>query len=1401
MPGYSAGTIFLQVVPSFRDVQNLARRNGKDVGRAWGEGYDEEAGRGLERAMTPTGDTRRAARSLGVDSGDQAGRSFADSLQKQISRSISRIPKIEVDANTSQADRQLQAFRARLVAIKDAHVKLEMDSSQALREMAAVQAGLVALSDQEIDIDAKVNAREAIKDIATLGAVAAAASKDRTINFDADTGAAIAQIAAVGEASRKTASDSSLAANSFRLFSGAVVGMITLGPLLIPIIAALAGGMLALGTAAVGAVAGLGLMVVAFSGIGKAVTALGQVQKNGAKDAATAGKAIANAANGVADAELALQRARQSAARANEDAARRVADAERNLADAQRAAAQATRAALEERRRAEISLADAQRASRKAQDDLVDARRKAQDQLEDLALQQRGGNLAERQAVLDVADAKKELDRVNSRPFSSPRAQEEANIAYQRAVLALEQIRTENGRLAEEKADADKKGVEGSDLVKSAQQRVLDATRAQIDAQRELNKATRGIAETQAQNARNLADAQRAVAAAVRDQSRAAVDGANGIADAQRNLGRAQQNYADTVKTSADIGSASVRNLNDAMSKLGPTGQAFARFLFGLRGEFYALRDAIQQGVLPGIQDALTTIINKYGPSFLEFARTMGATIGDIFRLAAQTFTNPAWTEFFRTMAQLAPTFLTQFSKIILNILTGLAGIMNAFAPFAKDIGDILVDLTGKFATWATSLGKTKGFKDFIAYLHQIMPDVGKFMENFALAIINLAVSLAPFAGLMLKLFGGLLGFIARMNPKVLGAIVFGILGLVLALQAMFAILSLVSTAAAIAAAGLAGAVVAAVAAVAAGLILLVVALVIAYNSSTTFRNIVNAAFTSVGNTAKLVWNAILKPVLGAMIDVVTFLWKNVWKPYFTLIIGIWTTGFKIMVGAWNNVLFPVLQLLGAMVKALWTATFKPTLGFIKEAWREALGALSLVWTRVLKPVFDGIVRALGELGITGAFRTAVNAIKTIWDGLKNVAGAPIRFIIDTVLNKGLIGGFNWLADKFHTKHIPNIPLPKALQAAANGGMIRGNYVGPKADNVLIRANPREFVQQVAAVDYYGPEFMAALNERRIPRSHLPGYAAGGIVRPSKYPLGLGFGNTYADGSFHSGQDFLSPMGGSVFAAMLGTVKKILQLNYSYGHHVIIGHPGGSETLYAHLSRIGVLAGAPVAAGQQIGNSGSTGRSTGPHLHFEVRQPPGGYSNVVNPLPFITGAKDPGKGDGLHFPSWLKNPFDFIKGRVTGFLDKMGDSPYIDLVKHMPLAALDAAKDAIFGFGGKVFHTVTGAGKKVFDFVNPFGGRGPEGGGDDNGSMLYDNGGMLPPGITQVVNATGRPEPVFSPAQWAAMRGNGGGSSSMPTVSIGQLLTADPDEAVSKIRTSQQDAAAVNSLREIARGF
>lgn len=91
------------------------------------------------------------------------------------------------------------------------------------------------------------------------------------------------------------------------------------------------------------------------------------------------------------------------------------------------------------------------------------------------------------------------------------------------------------------------------------------------------------------------------------------------------------------------------------------------------------------------------------------------------------------------------------------------------------------------------------------------------------------------------------------------------------------------------------------------------------------------------------------------------------------------------------------------------------------------------------------------------------------------------------------------------------------------------------------------------------------------------------------------------EGAGHGGIDLGVPKGTPVHAALSGTVYVVRYSTSGYGYHVMIDHGGGFVTLYAHCSKLNVTEGQKVDAGTIIAEVGSTGRSTGPHLHFEVR--------------------------------------------------------------------------------------------------------------------------------------------------------------------------------------------------------
>ena len=89
--------------------------------------------------------------------------------------------------------------------------------------------------------------------------------------------------------------------------------------------------------------------------------------------------------------------------------------------------------------------------------------------------------------------------------------------------------------------------------------------------------------------------------------------------------------------------------------------------------------------------------------------------------------------------------------------------------------------------------------------------------------------------------------------------------------------------------------------------------------------------------------------------------------------------------------------------------------------------------------------------------------------------------------------------------------------------------------------------------------------------------------------------------SFHKGIDIGADYGENICAALSGTVEKAVKNDVDYGNFVVLRHSDGLQTMYAHCSKLKVSVGDDVQKGDVIGLVGSTGKSTGPHLHFEIR--------------------------------------------------------------------------------------------------------------------------------------------------------------------------------------------------------
>ncbi|MGW1072369.1 peptidoglycan DD-metalloendopeptidase family protein [Streptomyces sp. NPDC002537] len=124
-------------------------------------------------------------------------------------------------------------------------------------------------------------------------------------------------------------------------------------------------------------------------------------------------------------------------------------------------------------------------------------------------------------------------------------------------------------------------------------------------------------------------------------------------------------------------------------------------------------------------------------------------------------------------------------------------------------------------------------------------------------------------------------------------------------------------------------------------------------------------------------------------------------------------------------------------------------------------------------------------------------------------------------------------------------------------------------------------------------------------------------IRPvESYELTAGFGGTGANwANGHTGQDFAVPIGTPVRSVGEGTVVSV-GCGGAYGISLVIQHEGGWYSQYAHLSALLVAPGQQVGTGQCVGLSGTTGNSTGPHLHFEIRTTPE-YGSAVDPVEWL----------------------------------------------------------------------------------------------------------------------------------------------------------------------------------------
>lgn len=1438
---YSAGAIFLQVVPVFTNIQRAIEDEAENIDRALGDRMEksgakagERAGKAASKKMTDEfrkgsvdmeRDFKRSVESMGnalddidmgklkshvkrevaaitqelakihdvdltVDANFKDAHTRLAALQKQIDAIQNDIPLVfhpnlielsadlkrvkamlasidnTIDVEVNVDDRQLGKFEKRLKdTVNRASKQIDGSLNPAL---ARIKQGLDDLSKKRIGIDISGEmAMQELRDLQRAALELSLTSPDIQVRTDAAASEAVlagliattrkldgtdvvidirARDRASGEL-RRSSRNADQAANSFRSFNVILFAATTAGPALVPILGAIAGGLLALGPAAAVAVASLGAVAVGFSGIGGALQALGNQQDQAAMTAQTAARSEASAAKAVAD-------ARRSAARAIEAALDRQRDAQKRYKE---------------------SINDV----REAEQALRDARAAASNNGEEIGRAVRENGLAIDQGVLDLFDATTQYNAAQSDGSATNAEKEQARINMEEAKLRLEELRAQRAELAAEQKKWDEEGVEGTEEVQSAQDALSDAIDAQKEAYEDLGDAARDVDEARADGARQVA--------AALDSQAQAMEGLN-----------AQQNAVD-----------------QAFAKMGASGQAFTLFLFGLRDEFRNFRNDIQDVLLPSVQEAIEGFLGSKNGGIARGALiALADSFGRFVKALSASFQGQAWQDFFIMLGTVGPQIQDAWGGAFIALMEGIASIMTTSAPFALMFARGLERMMESFANWAASEEGKRAVLDFLEWVQEYGPEVLDFLGAFVIAAKDLAVALAPLGLLVLDGLTGFFETLSAMDPQVLSALATGLVLLIGASQTAYLVMNLLLVGGTLLASTV-GLFVFAFAG-------LLAAFAFLYKTNEGFADFIDDAWDRISKAVMGAWEDSLKPALEELGAALMELWDEVLLPFLQwlgpklvwfiehvlpLLMKWWGFLAKAIAFAITKVIIPYIKLMywiispvfrriGRALEWLWDHVFEPFVDWVKENWPLFAATIRQAWEQKIKPIWDKMTSAVGALRT--AFRRAVSGIKTIWGGLREAIGAPIRFVVNTLLRDGLVAGINKVLKfvKLGQISFPGIPSGKADETAggaagggaggiamATGGILPGHTPGrdvhhfhsPTAGNLHLSGG--EAIMRPEWTKAVGSGFVNQMNAlarkggARAVQAAMMGraFAKGGVF----WPLPNSSASTYTG---HDGVDLNAPndLGKPYFSATSG---KVTTTGYGrgYGNAVFIASPYG-ELVYGHSldGSIAVRPGQAVRAGQYLAKVGSTGNSSGPHLHFGY---PGGTYEAAMAL--LRGAAqipagEIGRAGGPSFPKWImdvaRNPLGYVKGLVADPIAKLKSqfdpSPMISAMVGIPGQLVNGVKDRIWDIlPGPVKAAVKGADKALdpgsllgagLDAVTPDVERRNGGILPYNGTMKYDAGGYLPPGLTTVMNLTGKPEPVFTDRQFKDMGRDGG---------------------------------------------
>jgi tape measure domain-containing protein len=473
---------------------------------------------------------------------------------------------------------------------------------------------------------------------------------------------------------------------------------------------------------------------------------------------------------------------------------------------------------------------------------------------------------------------------------------------------------------------------------------------------------------------------------------------------------------------------------------------------------------------------------------------------------------------------------------------------------------------------------------------------------------------------------------------------------------------------------------------------------------SVYFR-LIKLVFTNFINGVKIVWNGLwtaLKFVasgfmtsLRTIISAGMWVVRNVIMPPINAIKAVWSA-------AWGWISSKVSAIFGAIhhnvsVKILQVQmVITRVMNVIKAVWNAGFEKVKSIASSAMSSVKSGINRVLG--GIEGAFSGALRWIERVWGGLQNITKKPISFVLKTVINGGLIKGFNWVANKLGAKTMPNVPIPRGFREGGPTGSMGVNDIAGVVHG-------QEFVMDAETTRRAGgPGAMEAIRTAVNDGARVPGFKGGGYTGGRGRLTALASNRVTAAARSLGWMFQLAQQGWNAANGLSGTSHA--------GDAVDVSGPAGGTRLWSIRDALRRQNWAAWVRGPKQGFSwhvhavpgpgAGTGRGSATYQWGDYLKGGAGLRGVGNPDPY---AKPSGSGG-----SWLgqigsavasmfgkfSTPMDWIKDRMKGLvsgagsvLKKVGNNPFTQMVAKVPGKLLSMAVDKIKNLFGRSAATGT----------------------------------------------------------------------------------------------------------------